>query len=56
MYYAVSQLIVDQLDKSKDVGPYKCVVEDDSMNHNAAELNIDDILGEFFLNKPTNEI
>lgn len=47
MYFAVSQLIIQNLDKSKDVGTYKCVVDDDAMNHNAAELNIDDILGEF---------
>lgn len=47
MYYVVSQLIVENLDKTKDIGAYKCVVEDDSTNRNAAELNIVDILGEF---------
>lgn len=46
-YYAVSQLIVKNLDKSKDIGTYKCLVEDDSTNHNYAEINIADILGEF---------
>lgn len=48
MYYTVSQLIVGNLDKTRDVGAYKCVVEDDSMNHNAAELNIVDILGKCY--------
>lgn len=48
MYYAVSQLIVEHLDKTKDIGAYKCLVEDSSMSHKAAELNIVDILGEFF--------
>lgn len=47
LYYTVSQLIVRNADKAKDVGVYKCLVEDDSMNHNAAELNIVDILGKF---------
>lgn len=45
LYYAVSQLIVENLDKTKDIGAYKCLIEDDIMNHSAAELNIVDILG-----------
>lgn len=47
LFYAVSQLLVGNLDKGKDIGAYKCLVADDAMNRHAAEINIVDIFGKF---------
>lgn len=45
LYKATGRLIVYNLDKIKDVGIYKCLVEDDSKNRNSATLNVLKILG-----------
>lgn len=44
-YRAIGKLIVNNLDKTKDAGIYKCMVEDNSYNRNSATLNVVKILG-----------
>ncbi|XP_031631901.1 vascular endothelial growth factor receptor 1-like isoform X3 [Contarinia nasturtii] len=52
LFQAVGKLIVKNLDKTKDAGLYKCLVEDRSSNRNSAVMNIIKILGanESFIN------
>lgn len=47
LYKATGKLVVYNLDKTKDAGIYKCLVEDNSENRNSATLNVLKILGEF---------
>lgn len=42
-YYAVSKLVIDHLDKTKDAGEYKCFVVDQP--DNSATLDVVEILG-----------
>lgn len=42
-YYAVSKLVIDQLDKTKDAGEYRCFVDDQP--DNSAALEVVQILG-----------
>lgn len=46
-YRAVGKLIVSNLDKTKDAGIYKCMVEDNSYNRNSATLNVVKILSKY---------
>lgn len=45
LYKATAQLIVRNVQKIKDVGLYKCYVEDNSNNRNSAVLRVQKILG-----------
>lgn len=46
-YLATGKLTVKSLDKTKDAGIYKCMVEDLSSNRNSALINIIKILGNY---------
>lgn len=45
LFRATGQLIVHNLNKYKDAGIYKCVVEDQLSNRNSAVINVVKILG-----------
>lgn len=47
LYTATGQLIVRNVQKTKDVGIYKCYVEDNSNNRNSAVLRVQKILGKY---------
>lgn len=47
LYKATGQLIVRDVQKIKDVGVYKCFVEDNSNNRNSAVLRVQKILGKY---------
>lgn len=49
LYKATGKLIVYNLDKTKDAGIYKCLVEDNSENRNSATLNVLKILGKYII-------
>lgn len=45
LFNAVGGLVVNHLDRFKDVGIYKCTVDDHSYNRNSAMLSVVQILG-----------
>lgn len=44
-YIAINQLIVRDLNKAKDLGLYKCVVEDNLKHQRSAKFKLNIILG-----------
>lgn len=47
LYKATGQLIVSNVQKTKDIGVYKCFVEDNSSNRNSAVWRVQKIIGKY---------
>lgn len=45
IYQTLGKLVVNKLNKTKDIGPYTCLVEDNFENRISATVNINQVTG-----------